>query len=84
MPDNDVNSLLAVGHSLFGGAWRRPLADALAPYNPRGKRAISASYLGHMQTGRRPVPAWVRNALPQILSADIASKATLHSQISAS
>lgn len=61
-----------IAEALFGPAWRRPLAQALAPYRPRRPgRPVDDSSLYAWTSGAVPTPKWVLEALPHV-AADVA------------
>lgn len=65
-------ALAAISEALFGESWRRPLAQALAPYRPRRPgRPVDDSSLYAWTSGSTPTPTWVLEALPHV-AADVA------------
>ncbi|PZP48545.1 MAG: hypothetical protein DI601_00210 [Azospirillum brasilense] len=65
-------ALAAISEALFGANWRRPLAQALAPYRPRRPgRPVDDSSLYAWSSGSVPTPRWVLEALPHV-AADVA------------
>lgn len=68
--ETDTETLIAIGQGIYGDRWIPKMSEALGAFHPR-QRSVSASYISAIAAGRKPCPAWVKDALPQAIAYEI-------------
>lgn len=78
--NTDAETMSAIGEGLYGDRWIPRMAAILGPWHPR-QRSVSASYISAIHAGRKPCPAWVRDALPQAIAYEISVRQEFQRQL---
>jgi hypothetical protein len=78
--DTDTETMAAIGLGLYGDRWIPKMAASLGAFHPR-QRSVSASYISAIHAGRKPCPAWIRDALPQAIAYEISVRQDFQRQL---